>query len=160
MKYAWIAQHRDSHPVSLLCEVLGVSRSGDYAWLNRAPGPRARRRERIDAVRQAKKLAGCDELETACRNTVAQAMREMGLKSRVSKAFWPTTTQAGRSTTTYAAPTWNRWPSFSASLIASTLPSIRLCHPCRQLLARVAAGPSPGLGRAAGIRTRVICLGN
>lgn len=108
MKYAWIARHRDSHPVSLLCEVLNVSKSGYYAWLGRAPSPRARRRERIDAaVRQvyeasqgvygsvkiAKKLAGCDELETACRNTVAQAMREMGLKSRVSKAFRPTTTQ-------------------------------------------------------------------
>ena len=35
-----------------------------------------------------------EELETACRNTVATAMREMGLKSRVSKAFRPTTTQA------------------------------------------------------------------
>lgn len=108
MKYAWIAQHRDSHPVSLLCEVLGVSKSGYYAWLGRAPSSRARRRERIDAaVRQvyaashgvygsvkiAKKLAACDELETACRNTVARAMREMGLKSRVSKAFRPMTTQ-------------------------------------------------------------------
>ena len=108
MKYAWIAKHRDSHPVSLLCEVLGVSKSGYYAWLDRSPSPRSRRRERIDAaVRQvyaasqgvygsvkiAKKLAGCDELETACRNTVARAMREMGLKSRISKAFRPTTTQ-------------------------------------------------------------------
>lgn len=108
MKYAWIAKHRDSHPVSLLCEVLGVSKSGYYAWLDRSPSPRARRRERIDAaVRQvyaasqgvygsvkiAKELAGCDKLETACRNTVARAMREMGLKSRISKAFRPTTTQ-------------------------------------------------------------------
>ena len=108
MKYAWIAKHRDSHPVSLLCEVLGVSKSGYYAWLDRSPSPRSRRRERIDAaVRQvyaasqgvygsvkiAKELAGCDKLETACRNTVARAMREMGLKSRISKAFRPTTTQ-------------------------------------------------------------------
>ncbi|HVW37443.1 MAG TPA: IS3 family transposase [Pirellulales bacterium] len=108
MKYAWIAQHRDSHPVSLLCEVLNVSKSGYYAWLGRAPSSRTQRRERINAaVRQvytasqgvygsvkiAKELAGSDELETACRNTVARAMREMGLKSRVSKAFRPTTTQ-------------------------------------------------------------------
>ena len=35
-----------------------------------------------------------EELETACRNTVAAAMQELGLKSRVSKAFQPTTTQA------------------------------------------------------------------
>jgi len=32
-------------------------------------------------------------LETACRNTVATAMRELGLKSRVSRAFTPTTTR-------------------------------------------------------------------
>jgi len=108
VKYAWIAQHCDSHPVSLLCEVLNVSKSGYYAWLRRAPSSRTQRRERINAaVRQvytasqgvygsvkiAKELAGSDELETACRNTVARAMREMGLKSRVSKAFRPTTTQ-------------------------------------------------------------------
>ena len=34
-----------------------------------------------------------DQLETACRNTVAKAMQEMGLKSKVSKKFKPTTTQ-------------------------------------------------------------------
>jgi putative transposase len=33
-----------------------------------------------------------DGLETACRNTVAAAMREVGLKSRVSRKFKPTTT--------------------------------------------------------------------
>ncbi|MBX3435348.1 MAG: IS3 family transposase [Pirellulales bacterium] len=42
----------------------------------------------------AEELAEHDELETACRNTVASAMRELGLKSRVSKGFTPTTTQA------------------------------------------------------------------
>lgn len=108
MKYAWIAKHCDSYPVSILCQVLGVSKSGYYAALDRQPSSRSRRRQRIEAaVRQvhaashgiygsekiAKELAKNDELETACRNTVARAMREMGLKSRVSKAFVPTTTQ-------------------------------------------------------------------
>ena len=74
MKYAWIAQHRDSYSVSILCEVLDVSKSGYYAWPDRS---RTRRRERIDgAVRQvyaashgiygsgkiAKELAQRDEL--------------------------------------------------------------------------------------------------
>lgn len=108
MKYAWIRKHCDSYSVSALCDVLGVSKSGYYASLNRPPSSRARRRKRIEtAVRQlhaashgiygsgkiAKELAKSNELETACRNTVARAMREMGLKSRVSKAFVPTTTQ-------------------------------------------------------------------
>ena len=34
-----------------------------------------------------------EDLESACRNTVAVAMRELGLKSRVCKRFKPTTTQ-------------------------------------------------------------------
>jgi hypothetical protein len=41
----------------------------------------------------ARELARRDDLESACRNTVARAMRELGLKSRVSKAFTPTTTK-------------------------------------------------------------------
>jgi putative transposase len=109
VKYAWIRKHGDSFPIAVMCEVLDVSTSGYYASVDREPSPRARRRARIDAaVRQvhaashgiygsgkiAKKLAQSDELETACRNTVARAMREMGLASRVSQAFAPTTTQA------------------------------------------------------------------
>ena len=35
-----------------------------------------------------------DDLESGCRNTVATAMREMGLPAASCKAFKPTTTQA------------------------------------------------------------------
>ena len=109
MKHAWIDKHRDSFPVALMCAVMGVSKAGYYASLERPPSPRAARRDRIrGAVRQvyaesqcvygswkiAQTLQGRDDLESACRNTVAVAMRELGLKSRVSKAFTPTTTQA------------------------------------------------------------------
>jgi putative transposase len=109
VKYAWIDKHRDSFPVAVMCEVLGASTSGYYAALDRAPSPRAERSRKIrSAVRQvhaeshgvygsgkiARKLSESEELETACRNTVARAMRELGLKSRVSKAFTPTTTKS------------------------------------------------------------------
>jgi putative transposase len=43
--------------------------------------------------RFARALVQRNDLESACRNTVAAAMREMGLKSRVSRRFRPTTTQ-------------------------------------------------------------------
>lgn len=33
MKYQFIAGHRDEHPVARMCRVLGVARSGYYAWL-------------------------------------------------------------------------------------------------------------------------------
>lgn len=109
MKYAWIREHRDSFPVAVMCEVLRVSKSGYYGSIDRPPSPRAERRARIrDSVHRAhadshgiygsykvtEMLHQRDDLETACRNTVARTMRELGLKSRVSRAFRPTTTQA------------------------------------------------------------------
>lgn len=92
-----------------MCEVLEVSSSGYYAWLDRPKSPRAERHERLQqAVKQVhaeshgifgsikvtKALKQQPELESACRNTVARCMRELGLKSRVSRPFKPTTTQA------------------------------------------------------------------
>lgn len=109
MKYAWITDHCDSFPVAVMCDVFGVSTSGYYESLDRPPGPRAERHERIQqAVAQvhaeshgiygsqkiAEELGKREDLETACRNTVAATMQELGLRSRIAKAFKPTTTQA------------------------------------------------------------------
>jgi putative transposase len=101
-------KHHVSFPVPVMCEVLEVSPSGNYAWRERKSSPRAERSARIcDSVRQphvvsqgndgslklVRELKQNAELETACRNTAAKAMREMGLKSRIHKRFVPTTTQ-------------------------------------------------------------------
>lgn len=40
MKYGFVAKHRGAWPVALMCEALGISRSGFYGWLTR---PRSRR---------------------------------------------------------------------------------------------------------------------
>ena len=40
MRFAFIARRRHIWPVSWLCEVPEVSRSGFHAWLSRAPGTR------------------------------------------------------------------------------------------------------------------------
>jgi putative transposase len=108
MKYAWIREHRDSFPVAQLCEVLDVSKSGYYASIDREPSARAQRHARIKAAvadvharfhgvygsyKIAQVLGENEELESACRNTVAAAMREMGLQSKIAKGFTPTTTQ-------------------------------------------------------------------
>jgi putative transposase len=45
MMFAFIAKHRGIWPVAAICEALGVSRSGFYAWLTRPPSDRSRRDE-------------------------------------------------------------------------------------------------------------------
>ncbi|MEX2172547.1 MAG: IS3 family transposase [Pirellulales bacterium] len=86
-----------------------MSKSDYYASIDREPSERARRHERIQAaVREvhaeshgvdgsykiARRLKQNDNLEQACRNTVAQAMRQMGLHSKVSKSLTPITPKA------------------------------------------------------------------
>ncbi len=46
MKFGFVAKHRGVWPVQLVCEALGVSRSGFYAWLIR---PKSKR-DRLDEV--------------------------------------------------------------------------------------------------------------
>ena len=109
MKYAWIRPHRELFSVTAQCQALQVSTSGYYAGVDRLESPRARRHARIQqAVRQvpakshriygsrkiAVSLRDQPELEAACRNTGAQALRTRGLKSRLVRRFTPTTTQA------------------------------------------------------------------
>ena len=109
MRYAWIKEQRGSYPVRLMCRALQVSKSGYYKWLSSPASPRAARSQAIrrsvrEVYEQFKGIYGSpkitaelqnrDDLETACRNTVAKAMKEMGLKSRVSKQFKPTTTKS------------------------------------------------------------------
>ena len=41
MKYGFVRAENALHGVPVLCRVLGVSRSGYYAWLKREPSARA-----------------------------------------------------------------------------------------------------------------------
>jgi putative transposase len=51
------------------------------------------------------------DLESACRNTVAKAMRQLGLQSRVTKAFKPITTQTDLTKKPGTQQTESRFPS-------------------------------------------------
>ena len=107
MKYAWIKEHRDEYSVVRLCREMQVSKSGFYRWLHSKPSCRSKRtaaiRDSVLVVYQqsnciygsykiAEKLKTDERLESACRNTVAKAMKDLGIKSRVSSKFKLTTT--------------------------------------------------------------------
>ena len=47
--FSFIAKHRGIWAVCVLCEALGVSRSGFYAWLRRGRSARSRRDEMLSA---------------------------------------------------------------------------------------------------------------
>ena len=51
--FGFIAKHRGIWPVVWMCDALGVSRSGFFAWLTQAPSPRARSDEVTGATVRA-----------------------------------------------------------------------------------------------------------
>jgi putative transposase len=100
-----IAAEKASHPVDLLCRVLGVSRSGFYAWQTRAPSDRALSDawllERIREIHTTNRgVYGAPrihaELQLAQgirvgRKRVERLMREAGLSGLVPKRRGRTT---------------------------------------------------------------------
>ena len=81
MIFGFVAKHRGIWPVAFICEALGVSRSGFYAWLSRDPSARSRRHEVLSAkirielcgqrsnLRRAAGVARC----AGCRDRVRAA---------------------------------------------------------------------------------------
>jgi len=110
VRFGWIDGQRQSYPLSALCEALGVTRAGYYAWAKRQqspPGPRAARRQELAAeIRAAhehsRRTYGSPrvyyELKgrgvEVCENTVARVMREQGIRSVVRRRFKARTTDS------------------------------------------------------------------
>jgi len=97
-RYQFIDQHRDRYPLARLTHTLGVSRSGFYEWRERPISSRAQRREELaervrDTFTEFEGIYGSRKITEelverdvrACRNTVANLMREMNLYSKVQK---------------------------------------------------------------------------
>jgi transposase InsO family protein len=106
-RYAHIQQLAGEHPVMMLCQLLGVSRSGYYDWCDRGPGPRqqedARLARQIEAVFVEKRCTYgrvrlTHELKarghTCGQRRVRRLMRAQGLCARPRRRYRPQTTDS------------------------------------------------------------------
>ena len=75
MKFDFVAKHRGAWPVLMLCEALGVSRSGFYAWLAR---PRCRRSLEDETLGQQVRLSFVDSDRTYGARRVWRDVLEAG----------------------------------------------------------------------------------
>lgn len=105
MRFGFVAKHRGIWPVDVLCEALGVSRSGFYAWRTRPLSVRARTDALIlvairssfalsDRTYGARRVLGdVQDAGHACgRQRVARLMKEAALCARPRRRARPTDT--------------------------------------------------------------------
>ncbi len=102
MKFEFVAKHRGAWPVNLLCEALGVSRSGFYAWLIRPPSLRSKADE-VLGVQVRQSFVGSDRTYGARRvwhdvlaqghhcglHRIERLMRLQGLRARPRRRSLP-----------------------------------------------------------------------
>lgn len=104
MKYAFMQEHASQFPVKALCRVLGVARSGYYAWCSRKASDALQRRAELDqqvarAYHARSGRSGSPRLwrdlrdaGISCnRKTVAASLRRQGLRARAARKFKATT---------------------------------------------------------------------
>jgi transposase InsO family protein len=102
--FAFIAEHKEAWPVTLLCDTLGVSTSGFYAWLGREPSAAQQRRDTLlveirAAHAEAKGRYGSPRIHAeladrgveCCVNTVAKLMHDNDIRAKTARKFRNTT---------------------------------------------------------------------
>jgi putative transposase len=104
VRFAFVDAERANHDVSILCRVLGVRRSGYYAWLGRDESTRVKD-DRVLAVEvaalfaESKKTYGSPRIHRelrnrkrrVCRHRIARIMRQQRLRARARRKFVRTT---------------------------------------------------------------------
>lgn len=107
MKFAFVRDNQDIFDVGLMCRVLEVTRAGYHAWLGRPESTRAARTrelgEQIRAIHhEAKSVYGSIKITKELRlrghrinrKTVARIMKDLGIRSIVSRKFRVQTTES------------------------------------------------------------------
>ena len=104
MTFRFIAQNAEAWPVTWMCEALEVSASGYYAWVARADSPTEEwRQELVGAIEEVhaevRQRYGSPRMTAELKargyecseNTVAELMREHGIRARAPRRFVRTT---------------------------------------------------------------------
>lgn len=104
MKFELVDAEKAHYPIEILCDVLGVSRSGFYAWRKRKPSGRATTRARLAAEiaavhKKSKRRYGSPRIHRelrakgvrVSRKTIESVMREKGIVARHKRRFRRTT---------------------------------------------------------------------
>jgi putative transposase len=107
VKYQFIAAHRQEFKITVMCRVLGVSRSGYYAWGKRPTSARKMAdqslTEQIESIHQKSRrtygsiriqIELADQGIKCGHNRVARLMREIGLSAKQSRKFKIITTDS------------------------------------------------------------------
>ena len=104
MKYAWIKSHQEAFSITLMCEVMKVSRSQYYAWLKRPFTAREIENKALMEIitklfeqgrgtygtrRLKRKLA--DSGWTVSRRRIGRLLNLMGLSCKTKRKFKVTT---------------------------------------------------------------------
>ena len=100
MKYAWIQEQHEEFPVSSLCRILEVSRSGYYEWLGRPPSALADTEQQVEAkvqqyftqgrgtygTRRIKPLLAQEGLVVS-RRRIGRVLAQAGLRCKTRRKF-------------------------------------------------------------------------
>lgn len=105
MIYRFVAAEKANHSIKAMCRVLGVSRSGYFAWATRPPSPRAVADERLTTrireihAERHRRVYGSpriwldllEEGEQISRKRVERLMRRAGISALIEKKYKGTT---------------------------------------------------------------------
>jgi putative transposase len=98
--FSFIEQHKEVWPVTVMCQALGVSTQGYYAWRGRPASAQQQRRDGLlgeiaDIHEQVKGRYGSPRVHAelqarghgCCVNTVARLMHQAGIRAKTARKF-------------------------------------------------------------------------